>query len=79
MNFYKSTVYSLQSTALNAKKWISENRTEFYLLMLILLIGAFLRLYRIGEYMTFLGDEGRDGIVVRRLLAEFPYDIQHLT
>ena len=34
-------------------------------LLIILLIGAFLRLYRIGEYMTFLGDEGRDAIIVR--------------
>ena len=38
-------------------------------LLIILLIGAFLRLYRIGEYMTFLGDEGRDAIIVRRLLV----------
>ncbi len=48
-----------------------KNRLEFFLLILILLIGAFLRLYRIDEYMTFLGDEGRDAIVVRRLLVNF--------
>jgi 4-amino-4-deoxy-L-arabinose transferase-like glycosyltransferase len=40
-----------------------------WVLVLILLIGAFLRLYRIGEYMTFLGDEGRDAIIVRNLLV----------
>lgn len=34
----------------------------------ILLIAAFLRLYRIGDYMTFLGDEGRDAIVVYNIL-----------
>ncbi len=39
-------------------------------LALILLVGGFLRLYRISEYMTFLGDEGRDVIVVRRLLVK---------
>jgi 4-amino-4-deoxy-L-arabinose transferase-like glycosyltransferase len=37
---------------------------------IILLIGAFLRLYKIGEYMTFLGDEGRDSIIVRRIFTE---------
>ena len=55
----------------NIKKWIRENRKEAVILAIILLIGAFFRLYRIGEYMTFLGDEGRDVIVVRRLLVNF--------
>ncbi|MCK4588616.1 glycosyltransferase family 39 protein [Candidatus Woesebacteria bacterium] len=55
----------------NIKKWIRENRKEAIVLGIILLIGAFFRLYRIGEYMTFLGDEGRDVIIVRRLLVNF--------
>lgn len=33
------------------------------------MVGAFFRLYKITGYMTFLGDEGRDAIVVRRLLV----------
>ena len=41
---------------------------EVILLIVILLLAAFLRLYRIGDYMTFLGDEGRDVIIVRDLL-----------
>ncbi len=53
------------------KSWISNNKVEFIILLGIVLLGAFLRLYRIGEYMTFLGDEGRDVIVVRRLLVDF--------
>ena len=44
---------------------------KFWPLILILVIGAFLRLYKIDQYMTFLGDEGRDVIVVRRLLVNF--------
>src|SRR3990167_11407712 len=56
---------------LMVKKWIKENRREAAILALILLVGAFFRLYRIDEYMTFLGDEGRDAIVVRRLLVDF--------
>lgn len=44
---------------------------ELWLVIVVLLVGAFLRLYRINEYMTYLGDEGRDMIIVRRLLTEF--------
>lgn len=53
------------------KKWIRQNPKEAIILGMIILVGAFFRLYRIGEYMTFLGDEGRDVIVVRRLLVNF--------
>lgn len=52
------------------KSWVINHKIEFIILVLILFIGAFLRLYKINEYMTFLGDEGRDVIVVRRLLTE---------
>lgn len=52
-------------------KWVKRNRTEAFFLAAILLFGAFLRLYRIDEYMTFLGDEGRDAILVRRLLVDY--------
>src|SRR3989344_4026624 len=51
--------------------WIKDNPREAFLIFIILLIGASFRLYRIGEYMIFLGDEGRDAIVVRRLLVNF--------
>lgn len=40
-----------------------------WLIILILIVGAFLRLYKIDGYMTFLGDEGRDVIIVRNLLV----------
>jgi 4-amino-4-deoxy-L-arabinose transferase-like glycosyltransferase len=36
--------------------------------VLILILAAFSRLYRIGDYMTFLGDEGRDALVVRDIV-----------
>ena len=54
-----------------AKRWIQNNRLEAAVLLSILLLGAFFRLYRIDQYMTFLGDEGRDVIIVRRLLVDF--------
>lgn len=41
-----------------------------WILLFILILGAFLRLYKIGDYMTFLGDEGRDVIIVRNLLTK---------
>src|SRR5687768_8553904 len=51
--------------------WIKKNKTEFVLLLGILLIAAVFRLWRIDEYLPFLGDEGRDVRVVRRFLTDF--------
>ncbi|MCS7092584.1 MAG: glycosyltransferase family 39 protein [Patescibacteria group bacterium] len=53
------------------KNWFYKNPQENFSLIFILFIGGFLRLYRISEYMTFLGDEGRDAIIVRNLLVNF--------
>ena len=61
---------SIKNYILSIKGWIKKNPVEFWILLGILLIGAFLRLYRIDEYMTFLGDEGRDVIIVRRIFTE---------
>lgn len=38
------------------------------LLSIILAVSAFFRLYRIEDYLTFLGDEGRDVLVVLHIL-----------
>src|ERR1035437_2256393 len=38
------------------------------LLIFVILLAAFMRLYRIQDYMTFLGDEGRDVLVVYNIL-----------
>ena len=43
---------------------------EKVLLILIIAVGAYLRLWRISEYMTFLGDEGRDVLIVRKMITE---------
>jgi len=42
--------------------------TKNWLLIIILLIAAFCRLYRISGYMEFLGDQGRDVVIVRDFL-----------
>jgi len=50
--------------------WIKKNKFQVLALVLILALGLFFRIYRIGEYMTFLGDEGRDVLIVKRLLKD---------
>ena len=50
--------------------FIKKNKFESVLLILILLLALFLRLYRIGDFMTFLGDEGRDVRIVRDLVTK---------
>jgi 4-amino-4-deoxy-L-arabinose transferase-like glycosyltransferase len=48
--------------------WIKSHRFESICLLLIIFISLFFRLFRISEYLTFLGDEGRDVRIVRNLL-----------
>lgn len=51
--------------------FLKKNYKELLVLFVILAVGSFFRLYKISEYMTFLGDEGRDAILVRRFLVDF--------
>jgi 4-amino-4-deoxy-L-arabinose transferase-like glycosyltransferase len=50
--------------------FIKKNKTEAILLGIILLLALGLRIYRIGEFLTFLGDEGRDVRIVRDLITQ---------
>ncbi len=45
------------------------------LVFLILLLAAYLRLYHISGYMTFLGDEGRDVLVVKRMIVDHKFTL----
>ncbi|MFA7301144.1 MAG: glycosyltransferase family 39 protein [Candidatus Shapirobacteria bacterium] len=47
-------------------KFLKQN----YLILTIIVIAAFLRLYRIGDYMEFLGDQGRDVVIVKDFLKK---------
>jgi 4-amino-4-deoxy-L-arabinose transferase-like glycosyltransferase len=49
-------------------KYISKEKKFRLLIIAVVLIAAFLRLYRISDYMTFLGDEGRDALVAYNIL-----------
>lgn len=53
---------------------ISYLKLEVLLILSILILAAFLRFYRLSDYMNFLGDEGRDALVVKRILVahDFP-------
>jgi len=52
------------------KKFVKKNPWELGILVLVLGLAAFLRLYKIQGYMTFLGDEGRDVLVVKRIIVD---------
>lgn len=47
------------------RKWLLTISITF-----ILILSAYLRMYRISEYQTFLGDEGRDVLRVKRMLVD---------
>ncbi|KKR70154.1 MAG: hypothetical protein UU12_C0028G0008, partial [Candidatus Woesebacteria bacterium GW2011_GWA2_40_7b] len=62
--------FDLWHLLLNIRDFIKQNKFECFLLLIILAVAAFFRLYKIDQYMTFLGDEGRDVIIVRRIFTE---------
>ena len=49
--------------------WELLDRKKFFILVSILLLAVFLRFYKIDGYMSFLGDEGRDVLMVKRILT----------
>lgn len=50
--------------------WVKSHYPETLTLIFILILALALRLYRISEFMTFLGDEGRDVRIVRDLITK---------
>ncbi|MCX6724737.1 MAG: glycosyltransferase family 39 protein, partial [Candidatus Shapirobacteria bacterium] len=51
------------------KKFLQKNNYLIFLILIILL-AAFLRFWRLPEYLTFLGDEGRDALVLKRMIVD---------
>jgi len=43
--------------------------SKFWPLLLIFIIAIFLRFFRFSEFVMFLGDQGRDAIIVKRILT----------
>ena len=58
--------------AKRVKKFLQKNN-YLIILILILLLAAFLRFWRLPEYMTFLGDEGRDALAVKRMIVDHKF------
>lgn len=44
-------------------------------ILIILAVGAYLRLHNIAGYMTFLGDEGRDALIVKRMIVDHKFTL----
>ncbi|MCL4390467.1 MAG: glycosyltransferase family 39 protein [Patescibacteria group bacterium] len=44
-------------------------------LLLILILAAFLRFYKLPDYLQFLGDEGRDVLVVERMIVDHQWTL----
>lgn len=47
----------------------------FLPILIILVVASYLRLYRISDYMTFLGDEGRDVLIVKRMIVDHKWTL----
>lgn len=48
---------------------------KILVLLLILFAAGFVRLYRIEDYLHFLGDEGRDVLVVKRIIVDHEFTL----
>ncbi|MBI2196429.1 glycosyltransferase [Candidatus Daviesbacteria bacterium] len=59
------------------KLWwkLKDQKLLFILLLIVLALAVFLRFYRLSEYMTFLGDEGRDAIVIKNMLVGYHFPL----
>lgn len=53
------------------QNWVANNKKEATFLIILLFFAAFFRLWKIDQYLPFLGDEGRDVRVVYRFLTQF--------
>src|SRR3989344_9245901 len=49
------------------KIWLENPYNKIFVLLLV--IGVFLRFYRLEGFVTFLGDQGRDAIILKRMIT----------
>lgn len=59
------------------KLWwrLKKEKPLFLFMVAILIFAATLRLYHISGYMTFLGDEGRDAIIVKNMVTDHHFPL----
>ena len=48
---------------------IKDILTKNWLIILIIIVGVFLRFFRLEEFATFLSDQGRDAIIIKRIVT----------
>ena len=54
---------------------LKDQKLLFLVLLAVLALAAFLRFYHLSQYMTFLGDEGRDALIVKKILIEHDFPL----
>jgi len=54
---------------------LKDQKILFIALVGVLALAAFLRFYKIEEYMIFLGDEGRDAIIVKDMIDKWHFPL----
>jgi len=62
----------MEKITLKKNHFLAKNRF-LILIALILILAAFLRFWRLPEYLTFLGDEGRDALVLKRMIVDHKF------
>jgi 4-amino-4-deoxy-L-arabinose transferase-like glycosyltransferase len=50
-------------------------KKNLFWLVLILVLASFLRFYNLSGYLQFLGDEGRDALVVKRMIVDHQWTL----
>lgn len=50
-------------------------KNPLFYLTLILIFGSILRFYNVGEYIRFLGDEGRDALIVKQMITDHKWTL----
>lgn len=51
-------------------RFAKNNRMEFIAILILILVASILRLWKIYDYQTFLGDEGRDALVLLNIVRD---------
>ena len=60
---------SLSSLKKRLYKHWQKDKPQILVLLAILVVAAILRFYKLEEFITFLGDQGRDTIIIKRILT----------
>ena len=67
INFYKKRIFNISLQSITKKY-------QIILLIIVILTAIFYRFWHIRDYIMFLGDEGRDMLIIRQMIIE-----KHLT